>query len=485
VGLRRTIVGPETGSAAARGLRMRHVWIVIAVVTPLIVRSMTRIPVADLAYQIRSGDLMLRTRSVLRTDVFTFTVPGKEWLNQQWGAQVLLSAVHQLGGWIAIALLSAALSSLAFVFVFLACRRRGASTRTAALLSVAGFWVARQNLAMRPQLMGVVLFALTLWILAGRRASPRVLWVLPAIMVVWVNVHGSFVLVPLLLGLTWLEDRKESPETARTILAVGAVSLFATLANPFGPRVWAYAAAIGTNSTISRTVTEWAPPTIRGYSGIVFFASALAVTGYLVRRKEPVGWPQLLWLATFFVLALPALRGVAWWGLVFPVVVAGLGARRSDADEERGSPFMNALLVTTIVAAAIIVMPLWRGPSPTGGPGFLAQAPASLVDATEASVPAGSRLFVSQTYASWFELELPSMPVFVDSRIELFPTSIWDAYLDIGSAREGWQGTLDRWEVDALVINPDQDGALVSHIEDDPAWRSAFQDDSGYLFVRS
>ena len=67
----------------------------------------------------------------------------------------------------------AALTSLAFAFIFLACRRRGASTRTAALLSVAGFWVARQNLAMRPQLIGVLLFSITLWILAGRRTHPR------------------------------------------------------------------------------------------------------------------------------------------------------------------------------------------------------------------------------------------------------------------------------------------------------------------------
>ncbi len=56
----------------------------------------------------------------------------------------------------------------------------------------------------------------------------------------------------------------------------------------------------------------------------MFFGSALIIVGYLIRRKEPVGWPSLIWLATFFVLALPALRGVVWWGLVFPVVLAGL-----------------------------------------------------------------------------------------------------------------------------------------------------------------
>jgi len=482
---RRATVEPEVRSDTIGGLRMAHVWMAIAIVTPLFVAFMSMMPATDLAYQIRAGDIMWRTHAVLRTDVFTFTVPGADWLNQQWGAQLLLGSTYRVGGWNAIAFLYGALTTAAFAFLFFACRRRGASARASAILTVAGFWVARENLAMRPQLIAVLLFTVTLWLLAGRRTHPRALWVIPVLMVVWVNVHGSFVLVPVLLALAWLEDRKESAETARTILAVCGVSLLATLVNPYGVGVWVYAASIGSNQTISRMVTEWAPPTIRDYSGVVFFMSALLVAGYLIRRKEPLTWPQLFWPAAFFVLALPALRGVVWWGLVFPFVLAGLLTRKADADEQRGSPFMNAMLITVIVAAAVVVMPVWRAPGPTGAPSYLGQAPASLVDAAEASLPPGSRLFVSQTYASWFELELPSMPVFVDSRIELFPTSIWQAYLAVGGAREGWQTTLDRWNVDAVVINPEQDGVLTSHIGDDPAWRLAFEDESGSVFVRA
>ena len=314
---------------------MAHVWFVIALAVPMMDALLTKMPAADLAYQVRAGDIMLRTHSLLRTDVFTFTVPGAQWLNQQWGAQLFLDATYRLGGWNAMVLMHAALTSLAFAFIFLACRRRGVSTRTAALLSVAGFWVARQNLAMRPQLIGVLLFSITLWILAGRRTHPRALWAIPILMLIWVNVHGSFVLAPLLLGLAWLEDRKDSPDTARTLIAVCGATLAATLANPFGLRVWAYAAAIGSNPTISARVTEWAPPTVHEYSGVVFFVSALIIVGYLLRRGAPVGWPPLIWLATFFVLALPALRGVVWWGLAFPVVLAGL----ADAEGrcERGA----------------------------------------------------------------------------------------------------------------------------------------------------
>jgi hypothetical protein len=464
---------------------MAHVWFVIAVAVPLIDALLMKMPAADLAYQVRAGEIMWQTHSLLRTDVFTFTVPGAQWLNQQWGAQLFLDAIHRLGGWNAMVLAHAGLASLAFAFIFLACRRRGVSTRTAALLSIAGFWVARQNLAMRPQLIGVLLFSVTLWILAGRRTHPRALWVIPILMLVWVNVHGSFVLAPLLLGLAWLEDRKDAPNTARTLLAVGGATLVATLANPFGLRVWAYAAAIGSNPTISARVTEWAPPSVHEYSGVVFFASALVIAGYLIRRGTPVGWPALIWLATFFVLALPALRGVVWWGLVFPVVLAGLAIKKGDADDERGSPFMNTVMVATIAAAVLVTLPFWRGSTLDGNPAHLDQAPSTLVGAAMAELAPGSRLFVSQVYASWFELELPTMPVFVDSRIELFPTSVWDDYLAVGGAREGWQSILDGWDVDGVVVNPDQDEQLLEHIANDPGWRLAFSDDSGSVFVRS
>ena len=86
----------------------------------------------------------------------------------------------------------------------------------------------------------------------------------------------------------WLEDRKDSPGTARTLIAVCGATLAATFVNPFGVRVWSYAAGIGTNPTISARVTEWAPPTVHEYSGVVFFASALVIVGYLIRRGTPV-----------------------------------------------------------------------------------------------------------------------------------------------------------------------------------------------------
>jgi len=99
-------------------------------------------------------------------------------------------------------------------------------------------------------------------------------------------------------------------------------------------------------------------------------------------------------------------------------------------------------------------------------------------------LPPGARLFVSQPIASWFEFAWPSAPVFVDSRIELFPDGIWADYDAVMAGREGWQGILDRWRVDAVVLMPG-DTALASALSRDPGWRLAYRDGEGSVYVRS
>ena len=78
--------------------------------------------------------------------------------------------------------------------------------RRAAWLTLAAFLVSAVALGLRPQLIGMALFAVVLLLVTDRRAHPGRLWAIPIIVLVWANIHGSFFLGPLVLGLAWLED---------------------------------------------------------------------------------------------------------------------------------------------------------------------------------------------------------------------------------------------------------------------------------------
>jgi hypothetical protein len=474
-------------------------WAALTVLVPVIVTLIGKMGAVDLAYHVRTGDMILRTGSIPRVDTFTFTVFGKPWLDQQWLAQVVFAWFYRYGGWATLAALQSVLVACTFFPVYLACRASGAEPRTASLLTLGGFVVASPALAMRPQLLALPLFALTLWVVAGRAAHPWRMWLVPVFTALCGNVHGSFALFPLIVGIAWLDDvRTRSPLRWRTF-AVGSLSMVATLANPFGIHVWSYAYNLSTNPVIRKTISEWAPVTLAQASGWFMIVSGLLVAGYFARRTRPVPWIPLLTLALFFILAMSAQRAIVWWGLVTPVVMAGVLAKRAAADaveadaddtmagQREATPTPAArepaapaiVIIATMLLGIAILLPWWRGP---GFPNYLNAAPPGLTAKVQ-QLPPGTRLLVDQPWGSWFEFAAPDIPVFVDSRIEIVPANVWHDYGEVGFAGADWREVLQRYDVQAIVANASS-WKLIPDLEADPDWKVAYRDDDGVLFVR-
>jgi hypothetical protein len=458
-------------------------WAWLTFLVPMVVSLLSRMGAIDLAYHLRAGADIL-AGNIPRVDTYTFTVTGQPWLDQQWGAQGLLALFFKAGGWPTLLFIQAAFVGLTFFLVYLAARSAEAAPRTASLLTIAGFVVASPGLAMRPQLLALPLFGVLLWVTAGRMSHPTRLWVAPVLAAVCANIHGSFTMFPLVLGLAWLDDRRRRDPRARVTLLITVVTAIATLLNPFGIRAWTYAYDLSTNPVIRDTISEWAPLTLATVPGWFAIISALAVAVFLIRRSEPTPWTSLLTLGIFLLLALSAQRAIVWWGMVAAVVLGGLlpeRARDREAGEEVRAPAAPAYVIIGVMVAAVIVLaPWWRGGSYDR---FLAAAPPGLTAAAEQHLSAGTRTLVHQPWGSWFEYALPDVPVFVDSRIEIVPKDIWHDYGQVGFAGASWKEVLDRWDVQAIVASSDWD--LLPTLRDDPDWRQVYSDDDGALFVRA
>lgn len=478
--------------AAGLAITLPQLWGIVAVELAALVGLLTRLHSVDLAYQIRAGEAILRQRALPAVDSLTFTVGGRPWLDQQWGAQVILALTHRAGGWAGQSILRAGLVTALSLFAFLACREAGAGSRASALLTVAALMAMRAGLGLRPQLFGLVLLALTLWIIASRGRRPSLLVAIPLLVAVWANLHGSFVLGPAVLVLTWLGARRAGEPGARRLLWIAAASAAASMVNPFGPRIWSYLAQVGTNPRVHSFVEEWQPPTIHD-AGAAFFASGLAVAAFLIIRRPRAAWTSVATLAAFFALGLTANRAVLWWAIVAPVLIAAElrrdGGRRPRGAERGGPtrPAGRASLVNGAVALALGVVVAISLPGvlrPAGDRRWLPQdAPAAATRAVLAGVEPDARLFVSQPWASWFEFAAPTHRVFVDSRIELFPPEIWRDYDAVIGARSGWSRIIDDWRVDAVAV---RDGEpLLGALARDPGWRVLLRDASGAVFVRA
>ena len=460
-----------------------RLWSFLAIALPVLATLIANLTSVDLAYHLRAGAEILATGAIPAVDTYTFTIAGEPWFDQQWGAQVLLAGVFEVGGWTGLVLLRALLVGVTFGCVYLVARHRGVDERTSALLAIAAFFLASVALALRPQLFGMALFGLTLLALAVRRERPQAVLVVPVLALLWANLHGSFFLAVVAVGWAWLEDVRERHPSARRTFGVLIATVVATCVTPFGPAVWAYAFGLSTNPLVADRISEWQPPAPRDIPGLAFFLSGFAVAWLLARRGQRASWPTLLWLGGLFLLGAYAIRGVAWWPVGAAVAVAPLLVADVPSRVRPGVPRLNAALVGLIVLFGVILLPIWRPSDPVMGPdGVVGLAPPGLTRELVRIVEPGDRLFVPQPWGSWFEFATPEALVFADSRIELFPPEVWDDYDTITGGRPGWEDVLRRWEVDYVVVSEDADDTLEDRL---PAagWRLVYEDEDGWIFT--
>lgn len=478
-----------------------ELWTFLAIALPVLAALLATLPTVDLAYQLRAGAEILAGQGIPGRDTWTFTAAGLSWLDQQWGAQVVLAAVYAIAGWTGLAILRAALVGLISVLILLAVRiaAPAMNRRTAALLTLAAFVVMSPALALRPQLLGMVLFAATLLILAGRRESSAWLWVLPVIAVGWANVHGSFILAPVLVGLAWLEDLVARAPRARRMAVVTALTGVATLVTPFGLGVWRYAVGLATNPAVTARISEWQQPTLGSAFGALFWVSVVLVaitTVALIRRRARIPWVSVLALLAFASLGAVAERGIAWWPGVAAVTLAGLtvhsGARTTTNDamvatrRQPRATVLNSAIGVALVLAGIVLIPAWRplDPGLDAPSGLLGQAPSGITGALRDIATPADRVWNPQVWGSWLEFAVPGPLYAFDARIEVIPGDAWARADLVERAQTGWSQVLDAAGVTIVVTEGAPTAPLPEALGTSPQWRSVHADDGG-IWVRS
>jgi hypothetical protein len=491
-------------------LTFDRLWIWIAIALPALVALLVPLPAVDLAYQVRAGNEILTTGAVPRMDTWTFTVAGTPWLDQQWLAQVVLALGHRVGGWELLAVLRAGLVAASVGMLVAVAMERGASARTASILALVAFALAAPALALRPQLLGILLFAVLLWLVAARLRHPRAYLLAPVVVVLWANVHGSFVLGPALLGYAWVSDvvaRRPARQTLWILIAGTA----ATLLNPYLAGVWLYAAGIGANPAIAGQVSEWQRTSPLEMPGILFYPSVMLTVALLVRRHDRVTVPDWILTAAMAFMGAWAVRGVAWWAFAMVFLLAGILAEERVPARERGpapasepapphdaqaedagtwsaeamasrrarrASRLNGATAALLGVLILAALPWWRPVDPlTGRMGLLSYAPTGLAAAVAALPDDIDRVLVPQTWGSWFEWAAPEATYFIDSRFELFPPDVWDDYRVIGGGGDDARAVLDRWDVEAIVMTHGRPTLWAG-------WTQISADADGALFVR-
>jgi hypothetical protein len=214
----------------------------------------------DLGWHLAAGDLIREQGNIPHQDPWAFTLGDKQWYNLSWLWDVIASVVFQYTGFGGLALLTVASGALIVGYLASLCLGRGASALavciavfSACLLYPAFATAPSVYLAASPNTATMLFSA----IFFGE-CLKRTRWLLlPAMMILWVNLHGGFVLGFLIIGVFGgVALLRQDWANVKLHGLAGAGCLVAILINPLGLHIYdGVTATVG--HFVQAYITEW------------------------------------------------------------------------------------------------------------------------------------------------------------------------------------------------------------------------------------
>ena len=471
---------------------------------------------AGIGWHIRTGQQILATHSVPRVDSFSSTMDGKPWFAWEWLYDVCVGVLDSLCGLNGPVWFTAIVIAAVFGWLFRLLIQRGTNLMFALLIWLLAISASTIHFLARPHVLSW-LFALASFRILdsteredfteGNRRNRLRLWLLPLVMLVWVNVHGGFLLEFMLLGIfwlgalwTWLRTGDVSLEASlRKITAgkrvleltwVGLATAVASLINPYGWKLHEHIYHYLSNRFLMDHIEEFQSPNFHGLAPRCFLLLLLLSLAVLIARGRQLSASEALVVLFAVYVGLYASRNIPV-SSIFLAMVAGplcpnLGSREFFTRMEKIESELRGHLWPLLFAVATLAIVAHGGRI---GSDQLIDAH---FDQNRMPVEATSFLRTEKIkgpilgpdyWGGYLIYTLyPETKVVLDDRHDLYGSDFMKSYLKLIRVEDGWEGLLAQTNPGCLLLP--RDSALANILSKTVGWRSIYADKLSIVFVR-
>ena len=379
---------------------------------------------------------------------------GRQWVDQQWLAQLGYYGLYSVGG-LRLALIVNAAVVVASVGAAIAAARWNGGSRLSVLLVAipAVFVIGWEASALRPQTLALPLFVALAWLLIadGRRPSRRVFLIVP-LLALWANVHGTVVLAALVVVVYAASSAISRRRLTGRDVALALLAVALPFASPYAPHLPGYYHALLLNPELAKYVPDWMP-TAPSAATAPFYLLAVGTIYLLGRTRGSLPLFERVMLILLLILGVEARRGMTWFAifalLTVPIMLEQIYPREVRIDSRRLS---NALVIlpAAAVAAAALVVALkpahW----------FTTHYPPAAARSVGRAAGGNSNVFANGAYADWLLLQQPDLRgrVAYDARFELLPDGRLADAAAVSLGRADWPRILAPFDV--VVLRPEE-----------------------------
>jgi hypothetical protein len=470
--------GPAAGPAAPSALvtSVAPTLLLLGLVATVVLRySASSLNNTDTWFHLSLGDRFRDGWSLRHPGALT-PFATSDWLPTQWSTELLASYAHSWFGLPGVAWLFGAFYLALIVTVYVVCRRRAGALASGVVTALVVF-AASSTLSARPQVVSLVLLAVTVdaWLRTEDDGRPR--WWLVPLTWVWATAHGLWsagILVGLVCCVGLVLDRRVGRRAVVACFAVLALALAVTAATPVGPALLSSQLAVSARTSL---IPEWGPTSFRTVAALV----AAAMIAWLVAlwsRRGTVPWTRLLLLLLAASWVLLVTRTVALGAItVAPMLAQSAGEalprRRPTTTERRVERVGVALLCAAYLGVLAAVVPTTAA-TPAGVP--------TRFEPRLQGLPSGSTLLVEDGVGAWVEWQVPGVDPVIDGMLDAYPVDYIRRFYDFKKVAPGWQDFVARSGArDAVLLRGSPASAA---LQDQLGWK-AVQRDRDWVYLEA
>lgn len=460
----------------------------------------------DYFWHLGVGEYIFNNLTIPRYDLFSFSLPNYPYVYYEWGSEVIISIAYKLLGSFGVSLLYASVLTFSMLVIY---KTAETITRKKPFLPLFILFtpVAYAVVGGRLRVFGFLMLSLIYLLFCEFvYKKSKLIWVLPLIFILWVNLHGSFVLG---LGIFWILSvlvflTKRDLAQLRTLGIIGVLSVFSTLLNPYFFRIWNQVLVISGNyySNLQYINLDWQSLLSKDGRGWILAVFAFLLLGSLFLKKNKVELWQKLLLLFFLLLSVKTARfAVALFVfLLTPLNQMVLEIKEKINLRKTDKYFLSfiVLLIFFVLAlgiAANLIAVKYAYSTEKNYADFLTTKfprkysymnwpyKAGLKVTTELS---GKRVLNEANWGSLLLMLDPNFKVFYYGAMDNFvedgkPFAV--EYLSIVNAENGWQEKIAKYEIDAVFLPPVF--PLVAELRKGSGWSTYYEDKQAVILVKN
>lgn len=444
----------------------------------------------DLWWHLQAAKDIVANRSIPYTDDYSFTKAGSEWITHEWLSELLMYAVYRVSGLGGLVLVFSVAITAAFVIVY----RRSAGRPYVAVWAVLLAALSSTPLfGIRVQMITLLLASVYVALLDrfAREGQTRILWWLPPLMVLWVNLHAGFALGLGLIALYLFSlalDRKW--KLLRPLAMTGLACFLVVPLNPNGFRIFLYPLQTLASPSMAALIDEWLSPNFHQTAFLPLAALLLLTFSILAFTPRPPRLGELFLLLVTAFGALRSARHIPIFALVAAPIFADhlfdlMKTRGWDKVFER-EPYptpgkLIMMLLLLIAPLSLALFQFWRFVSHQQT--YVAQRnPVAAVDFIQARRLPGP-IYNRYDWGGYLIFRLyPEYRVYVDGRADVYGDDFLFQMVSTYDGHIAWREPLDRYGIRTVLISPDV--PLASLLRNDPDWQKAYEDNKAVIFTK-